>query len=217
MSDFFEQIKKEEKKEKSENRKSNVRFCTNCGARLEEGDLFCTECGQKIELEFEQAEETKKARPISSDRMNSILNARKNMSQTFSDDLKNFLGEKQNFSAEITVSKKQQEKTSKKDDRLGWYVSKDSGKTEYFVIESIEGNSVSGKISDILKNGGYGNECFSGTINGSSIEINGIQRKNTNINFRWDLYFSGTINGNTISGKWDRIENGSEDIVYVKM
>ena len=108
MSDFFEQLKKEEKKEKSENRKSNVRFCTNCGARLEEGDLFCTECGQKIELEFEQAEKTKKARPISSDRMNSILNARKNVRQTFSDDLKNFLGEKHSFSTEIAVSKKQQ-------------------------------------------------------------------------------------------------------------
>ena len=88
---------------------------------------------------------------------------------------------------------------------------------EYFVIESIEGNSISGKISDILKDGGYGNEYFSGTINGSLIEINGIQRKNTNINFRWDLHFTGTISGNTISGKWDRIENGSENMVYVKM
>lgn len=217
MSGFLEQIKKEEKKEEAENQKSNIRFCTNCGARLEEGDLFCTECGQKIEQEFEQAEEKKKSKPISSDRMNSILNARKNMRQTFSDDLKNFLGEKQNLSTEIAVSKKQQEKNSKKDGRLGWYVSKDSCKTEYFVIESIDGNSISGKISDIFKNSGYGNEYFSGTINGSSIEINGIQRKNSNIDLLWDLHFTGTISGNTISGKWNRIGNNSEEMVYVRM
>ena len=30
------------------NQSANVKYCRNCGAKLEDGDVFCVECGSKI-------------------------------------------------------------------------------------------------------------------------------------------------------------------------
>lgn len=218
MNQFLQQ-ENQEKKVQTQNivNHKKIRFCQNCGSKLEERDVFCTECGEKVEIEIKQeiqAEEKPKI-SISSDRMNAILNARKDMKSTFSEDVKEFTKDNKSSIKEMSIS--QSQSISQKDNRIGYYVSRDSFKTEYLIIESIDENSVTGKISDTFKSNGYGNEFFSGTINGDFTEINGIQRGTTNCEFLWDLHFSGIISNDSISGNWTRIEGHSEYIIYNKM
>lgn len=227
MNQFLSQENQEEEKKGSKqninnSQRTKIRFCQNCGSKLDERDLFCTQCGGKVEIvqdvqniEQESQIEEKHELQVSSDRMNAILNARKDFKSTFSEDIKNFTKEINSSTKEVAIL--QNRKITRTDSRLGYYLSQDRAKKEYLIIESIEGNQVAGKIRDLLDNSKYGNEFFSGTIDGDTFEINGIQRENSNCNFIWDLHFTGQISENTISGTWKRINDHSETMVYKKI
>lgn len=225
MNQFFSQENQETSKQfKTQNinitEHKKIRFCQNCGSKLDDRDLFCTECGEKVEIvqniEQEPKTEEQPKVQISKDRMNAILNAREDLKSTFSDDVKRLTKDNKSSIKELSIS--QNQKISQNDNRTGFYIHKDSIKTEYLIIESIEGNSVTGKIRDSFhETNGYGNEFFSGTIIDNSIEINRIQRQNTNCIFIWDLHFSGAISDNTISGTWTRIGGIREFMVYTKI
>lgn len=102
MNQFLSQENQEEEKKGSKqninnSQRTKIRFCQNCGSKLDERDLFCTQCGGKVEIvqdvqniEQESQIEEKHELQVSSDRMNAILNARKDFKSTFSEDIKNF-------------------------------------------------------------------------------------------------------------------------------
>lgn len=220
MNSFISQEKKETSKQLKNQNSNNTnhrrnRYCQNCGAKLDERDLFCTECGGKVEIIEETQSQEKPKLEISSDRMNAILNAGTDFKSTFSTDIEKFSKDNESSTRNLVIS--QSKKIKKNDSRLGYYLSQDTAKKEYLIIESIDGNHVTGTISDLLNNGKYGNEFFSGTITDNHLEINSIQKGNTNCNLLWDLHFTGLISENSISGIWSRIEGHHEKMTYNKI
>ncbi|MBQ0051641.1 MAG: zinc ribbon domain-containing protein [Treponema sp.] len=265
MSDFLKTEELSEDLQKSDSKSSVVRFCTNCGSRLEEGDLFCVECGAKVEAEYEaenaseefaslnektenSAEIEKATIKISPDRLNAITEGRKEYKSSFRNDLKNFTGEDiiskvvplwnttEKNSKNLEIQKEFEEKKDKNKRLLGYYVHKDSRMTEYIVIKHIEGNQVSGIISDRFTNGGYGTEYFSGTLNDELLNLrivstdlhppamiirnfwekNSFVTEKETFSITADYSFSGIICDGKISGTWNRANGTSKFLTYIK-
>ena len=68
------------------------RFCTECGAKLDEHDLFCTECGAKVDVELGGISGGASAcSAVSSDRMASILETAKIKQGKITDEMRSAL------------------------------------------------------------------------------------------------------------------------------
>ncbi|MBR6914382.1 MAG: zinc ribbon domain-containing protein [Treponema sp.] len=158
-------------------RNERPKFCIHCGAPLEDEDEFCTECGEKIESELaveetvEESAASKESSPapkISSDRLASIMQTTRVKSGGITDEYrKNKLeAEKANLQAlaESTAHSKSTLKT-------GYYVHKDSEKTQYLIIESVGGNYVSASVKTTFLDGGYSTEHYTGTVSEDNIEL----------------------------------------------
>lgn len=151
------------------------RFCANCNSPLEDDDLFCSECGCKIEQEesaitIEDDEEVKEQMPafISSDRMASILQTNRIKAGAMEDDFRNV------YPFNAIVANAIQTKNAKLEEKsslLGYYVHTDSYMTQYFIIESIQGNCVKALVKTLFDNGSYSTEFYEGTLSDGNLQL----------------------------------------------
>ncbi len=212
------------KSENSIQKQSSVRFCTNCGKPLEEGDVFCDECGNKIEQEensiiIEEDSQIFEQKPIeiSSDRMASIIQTNKIKSGETDVD---FINSTLSTISAVTETKeikvkKELEELAK---LLGYYVYRDSYMTQYLIIEQIDGNNVKASVKTTFSNGGYSTEFYEGTLSGDKIYLTmydaDLHPPSAEIQFTFNIpkiinfkietseKFNGTINENQISGSF---------------
>ncbi|MBP3367039.1 MAG: zinc-ribbon domain-containing protein [Treponema sp.] len=154
---------------------NSSRFCTNCGNPLEDDDLFCSECGYKVEQEesaitIEEDEKAQEQKPahISSDRMASILQTNRIKMGIAENDFRNA-----NSFNDIVANAIQTKdaKIEKKSSLLGHYIHRDSYMTQYFIIESIQGNCVKALVKTIFDNGSYSNEFYKGTLSDGNLHL----------------------------------------------
>lgn len=201
-------------------RNERPKFCIHCGAPLEDEDEFCTECGEKIENELAVEEtveatasstEIQPAQKIISDRLASIRETALVKSGGVIDEFrKNKIeAEKKN---QISVAE------SKSALKTGYYVHKDSEKTQYLIIESICGCYVTASVKSTFNNGGYSTEHYTGTINCDNIELSVSETDlhplpNKRLETMTDIttvthsikvseHFSGTVFENRITGNF---------------
>lgn len=245
--------------EKEDLKSPGARFCTNCGTRLEDGDLFCVECGAKVEKETEEissinveknnsVEAKNLLLKIPQDRLNAILEGREERKSNFTDEIRKFSGEDIISYAELlrrskwevsTLSNNQKCIKSSKDKNkqlLGYYVHKDSEMSEYIVIKNIDGNQVSGIVLDRFTDGAYGNETFTGTLIGDSLELqiisadlhpcakisrtylkdNQVIKQTVTQIIIENIEFSGILTEEKIAGTWKRKNGKSVFLSYTK-
>lgn len=213
------------------------RFCIHCGAPLEDDNDFCTECGERIENEVSVEEETgeesavtKESRPapkISSDRLASIMETARVKSGGVTDEFKKNKVEAEKANqlsiAKLTAQTKSTLKT-------GYYVHKDSEKTQYLIIKSVCGKSVSASVKTTFNDGGYSTEHYTGTISGDNIELNVLGTDLHPLpNQRWETmtgittvthsirvseHFSGTFSEDKIAGNFSGEYN--QFVVFTK-
>lgn len=227
----------------------NQRFCKICGAALGEGDLFCIQCGWKIDFSDEnsnQKEEKPKIK-ISSDWLNA---AKRQQQNGLEEELKNRRIELEKFKPKNEKQEKGSSKNSSSlsEDRMSlseskmslsglirqssihdfqnqtsgakYFVHKDSEKTEYLIIKSVSGNTISGEIKTLFRDSSFANECFEGILQGNSLSFRVIQKDlhpAPGYRILADISFSGIIDENEdkIAGTIER-ENGSLFITYTK-
>lgn len=150
------------------------RFCTNCNSPLEDDDLFCSECGCKIEQEesaiiIEDDEEVKEQTPvfISPDRMASILQTNRMKEGIIEDDFRNV----HPFNDIVVKAIQTKNAIEKKSSLLGHYVHRDKYMTQYFIIESIQGNCVKALVKTLFDNGSYSTEFYEGTLSDGNLHL----------------------------------------------
>ncbi|MBQ6780844.1 MAG: zinc ribbon domain-containing protein [Treponema sp.] len=210
----------------STNGQKITRFCTNCGSPLEADDLFCSECGCKIELEEEavvieedetetSVQEEQTSVTISSDRMASILQTNRIKAGEATDELKK--------PALPSVAGKSETKemcawqtAEKKSTIVGYYMRSDEIMTQYLIIESVRGNTVTASVRTTFVNGGYATESYEGTLFDDKLRLRMVNADlhpppdETHVFFgkiqtvhhsiRRSEHFEGIANGDTISG-----------------
>lgn len=220
----------------------NQRFCKICGATLGEGDLFCIQCGWKIDFSDEnsnQKEEKPKIK-ISSDWLNA---AKRQQQNGLEEELKNRRIELEKFTPKNEKQKKSSSKNSSSLSGLRtsvavrtwtqqssihdfqnqtsgakYFVHKDDEKTEYLIIKSVSGNTISGEIKTLFRDSSFANECFEGTLQGNSLSFRVVQKDlhpAPGYRILADISFSGIIDEDKIAGTITR-ESGSLFITYTK-
>lgn len=157
------------------NEQNSGLFCQNCGSPLENDDLFCSECGCKVEQEenaitIEEIEEPQEQKPafITPDRMASILQTNR-IKEGLADD--NFLNAHSFNDVIVNAIQAKDTKIEKKSPLLGYYVYRDSHMTQYFIIESIQGNCVEAIVKTMFDNGGYSSEFYRGTLSDGNLHL----------------------------------------------
>ena len=222
---------------------SIVRFCTKCGSRIEDDNKFCTECGFPVEVDaednYENVEEENKNKSrkipsisINSDRIKAALEQRNNIA---SDNKKNETKELFRIPEIPNNLFLTSEKKNAKHDILGYYVFKNQERSEYLVIENIEGSKVTGYLTEKFSDNSYANESFEGTLKDDALVLNitgwdlhpapqtihteyssncitkSIEKKI----IRRDISFLGIVHENEISGLWI-LEDGKLPVSYTK-
>ena len=215
---------------------NSVRFCTNCGSKLELGDVFCDECGSKIEqdenlviLEEDNKIFEKNPIEISSDRMASIIQTNKMKQGEVDED---FIESTLSAISSVTETKevKIQKELEEKAKLLGYYVFKDSFMTQYLIIENINGNNVKASVKTTFTNGGYSTEFYEGVLFGDELHLNIVDYdlhpptaemqfyfntpKIVNYTIQLSEKFDGIINKNEITGSFSG--HFSKSLVFKK-
>lgn len=205
-------------------RNERPKFCIHCGAPLEDGDEFCTECGEKIESELAVEEtveatasstEIRPAQKINSDRLASIRETACVKSGGVTDEFRKNKLESQTANQLSLAESAAQAKSTLK---TGYYVYRDSEKTQYLRIESICGCHVTASVKSTFNNGGYATEHYTGTINCDNIELSVSETDlhplpNKRLETMTDIttvthsikvseHFSGTVFENRITGNF---------------
>ena len=153
------------------------RYCTKCGAQLEEDDLFCSECVSKIEEEEKVAATDEDAvvqeqAPfnISSDRMASVLDTNRIKSGETVENMKKFVlpfVSDKNESKNLSVRQNAVQKSS----LIGHYMRMDAQMTQYLVIDAVQGTSVKASVKTIFNAGGFSIEFYEGTLSGNNLSL----------------------------------------------
>ena len=126
------------------------RFCTECGARLDEHDLFCTECGAKVDVELGGISGGASACPaVSSDRMASILETAKIKQGKITDEMRSALHKR----------------------RTGDYVFRGAGITMHLMFDEIAGESIHATMKADMSDGSSCTVTYSGTIHGDDFSM----------------------------------------------
>lgn len=213
-----ESQKKQEKFKKISN--EYPKFCIHCGAPLEDDNEFCTECGTKIESElaFNESVSEKASLPpqkICSDRLASIKETAYVKLGGLTDEFrKNKLESEKANQLSVAKLSAQMKSTLK----TGYYIHKDSEKTQYLIIENVCGNSVIASVKSTFYDGSYSTEHYTGTISAGSIELSISETDLHPLpNQRWETmtdittitnsirvsdHFSGTFSENKIAGNF---------------
>ncbi len=187
-----------------------TRYCTNCGAPLEEGDLFCSECGNKIELEEDVVAIEEKPVNISKDRMSSILET-----QNLKKGIINNTAKKKDVPELLKIKNLPQLKTV---NLSGNYVSYDTYMTQYLTIESIQENIVKASIKTIFDKGGYSTEFYQGTFVDNHLHLSMVdsdlhplpddfipflgENNTVHHTIKTSEVFDGIVNGDIITGSY---------------
>lgn len=205
-------------------RSERPKFCIHCGAPLEDEDEFCTECGEKIESELaveETVEATasstgiRPAQKINSDRLASIRETACVKSGGVTDEFRKNKLESQTANQLSLAESAAQAKSTLK---TGYYVYRDSEKTQYLRIESVCGCHVTASVKSTFNNGGYATEHYIGTISNDNIELSVSETDlhplpNKRLETMTDIttvthsikvseHFSGTVFENRITGNF---------------
>ena len=198
------------------------RYCTKCGAQLEEDDLFCSECGSKIEQEenavtIEEGESVQEQAPaiISSDRMASILQTNRIKTGEATDEFR-----KEHPLTDTTENALHAKKSSQigKSLQLGHYVHKTSSMTQYLIIESVQGNSLKASVKTNFTRGDYSTESYEGTLSGNDLHLHLVgsdlhplpderhvsfgSSRTIHYSIKLSEHFDGIVSDDTISGSF---------------